>query len=85
MPHASSASRAMPHEAVIRSYPPATSTSVRMQPLPARTAASSRTARHVPVGHISNGRNRRARSSHYAMHPLMIEAEVDSPSPPLFP
>lgn len=74
-PAASSVSRAMPHGAVIRSYPPATSaatsTSIRIaQPLPARTAASSR--------HASNGRNRRARSSYYALHPLMLEAEVDN-------
>ncbi|CAO2161160.1 unnamed protein product [Urochloa humidicola] len=78
-PAASSGSRAMPHETVIRSYPPATSaatsTSVRMQPLPARTAASSRHARHVSVGQASNGRNRRARSSYYGFHPLMVEAE----------
>ncbi|CAO2185779.1 unnamed protein product [Urochloa humidicola] len=78
-PAASSGSRAMPHETVICSYPPATSaatsTSVRMQPLPARTAASSRHARHVSVGQASNGRNRRARSSHYGFHPLMVEAE----------
>ncbi|CAO2199122.1 unnamed protein product [Urochloa humidicola] len=53
----------------------ATSTSVRMQPLPARTAASSRHARHVSVGQASNGRNRRARSSYYGFHPLMVEAE----------
>ncbi|OEL35972.1 E3 ubiquitin-protein ligase MBR1 [Dichanthelium oligosanthes] len=81
-PAASSGSRAMPHEMVIRSYPPvnsaATSTSVRtVQPLPARTAASSRHARLVSVGHANNGRNRRARSSYYGFHPLMIEAEVD--------
>ncbi|KAF8663023.1 hypothetical protein HU200_055613 [Digitaria exilis] len=74
-PADSSVSREMPREAVIRSYPPATSTSVRMQPLPARTAAPSRNARHVSVGHASNGRNRRARSSYYALHPFMIEAE----------
>ncbi|TKW13529.2 hypothetical protein SEVIR_5G109700v4 [Setaria viridis] len=79
-PAASSGSRAMPHGAVIRSYPPATSaatsTSMRIaQPLPARTAASSRHGRHVSVGHASNGRNRRARSSYYALHPLMLEAE----------
>jgi E3 ubiquitin-protein ligase RNF38/44 len=81
-PATSSGPRAMPVETVIRSYPPAisaaTSTSVRMQPLPARSAASSRHARHISVGHASNGRNRRARSSYYGFHPLMIEAEVDS-------
>lgn len=77
---ASSGPRTVPHETAIFSYPPATSaaasTSMRIsQPLPARTSASSRHARHVSVGHASNGRNRRARSSYYAIHPLMIEAE----------
>ena len=81
-PTASSGPRALPVETVIRSYPPAisaaTSTSVRMEPSPARSAASSRHSRHIAVGHASNGRNRRARSSYYGFHPLMIEAEVDS-------
>ncbi|XP_062193435.1 E3 ubiquitin-protein ligase MBR2-like [Phragmites australis] len=77
---ASSSSRAVPHEAVIRSYPPAsaadTSTSVRMnQPSPTIAVGSSRHARHVSVGHANSGRNRRARSSYYGFHPLMIEAE----------
>jgi len=49
-----------------------------MEPSPARSAASSRHSRHIAVGHASNGRNRRARSSYYGFHPLMIEAEVDS-------
>ncbi|WVZ72379.1 hypothetical protein U9M48_020848 [Paspalum notatum var. saurae] len=81
VPTASSGSRTMPRDSAILSYPPATSaatsTSMRIsQALPARTAASSRHARHVSVGHANNGRNRRARSSYYAFHPLMIEAEV---------
>lgn len=80
-PATSSGSRAMPHQAVIQSHPPATSaatsTSMRIaQPLPARIAAASRHARHVSVGHANNGRHRRARSSYYSLHPLMIEAEV---------
>jgi len=78
-PTASSGPRALPVETVIRSYPPAisaaTSTSVRMEPSPARSAASSRHSRHIAVGHATNGRNRRARSSYYGFHPLMIEAE----------
>ncbi|KAG2595517.1 hypothetical protein PVAP13_5KG080500 [Panicum virgatum] len=78
-PAASSGPRALPVETVIRSYPPAisaaTSTSVRMEPSPARSAASSRHSRHIAVGHASNGRNRRARSSYYGFHPLMTEAE----------
>lgn len=77
---ASSGSRAMPHETVIRGYPPATSAATPMsvpigQPFPTRTAASSRYARHVAVGHANNGRNRRVRSSYYGLHPSMIEAE----------
>ncbi|KAL6848146.1 hypothetical protein ACP4OV_022274 [Aristida adscensionis] len=79
---ASSSSRAIPHahEAIIRSYPPpssiATSASVRIgQPFPTVAATSSRHARHVSVGHATNGRNRRARSSYYGIHPMMIEAE----------
>jgi hypothetical protein len=78
----SSASRAVPHETVLWSCPPgfspASSTSLRIgQPFPTRSAAPSRRARHVAVGHANNGRNRRARSSHYAFYPSMTEAQVD--------
>ncbi|KAM0918813.1 hypothetical protein ACQ4PT_008563 [Festuca glaucescens] len=72
---ASSSSRAIPHNAVIPSYPPATSTSMRInQPSPVGTAASSRQARHVSMAHANSGRNRMARSSFYG-HPLMLEAQ----------
>lgn len=80
-PATSSGSRAMPHQMVIQSHPAATSaatsTSMRTaQPsLPARTAAASRHARHVSAGLANNGRYRRARSSYYRLHPLMVEAE----------
>lgn len=81
-PATSSGSRAMPHQMVIQSHPAATSaatssTSMRtVQPsLPARTAAASRHARHVSAGLANNGRYRRARSSYYRLHPLMVEAE----------
>jgi hypothetical protein len=79
----SSGSRAVPHETVIWSCPPgfspASSTSLRIgQPFPTRSAAPSRHARHVVVGHANNGRNRRARSSHYAFYPSMTEAQVDA-------
>jgi len=82
-PATSSGSRAIPHQVVIQSHPPATSaatsTSTRIaQPLPARTAAASRHARLVSAGLANNGRYRRARSSYYSLHPLMVEAEVDS-------
>ncbi|XP_006643778.1 E3 ubiquitin-protein ligase MBR2-like [Oryza brachyantha] len=73
---ASSSSTAIPHEAIILSYPPATSattsTSMRAnQPFVVRAAASSRHARNVPIGHANSGRNRRARNSYYAHHPLI--------------
>uniref|UniRef100_A0A804MZQ1 RING-type E3 ubiquitin transferase n=1 Tax=Zea mays TaxID=4577 RepID=A0A804MZQ1_MAIZE len=77
----SGAAIAMPHQMVIQSHPAATSaatsTSMRTaQPsLPARTAAASRHARHVSAGLANNGRYRRARSSYYRLHPLMVEAE----------
>lgn len=83
-PATSSGSRAMLHQMVIQSHPAATSaatsTSMRTaQPsLPARTAAASRHARHVSAGLANNGRYRRARSSYYRLHPLMVEAEVNS-------
>nr|ACG41320.1 hypothetical protein [Zea mays] len=72
----------MLHQMVIQSHPPATSaaTSTSMwiaQPLPARTAAASRHARRVSAGLANNGRYRRARSSYYSLHPLMmVEAEL---------
>lgn len=72
---ASSSSRAVSHDAVIPSYPPATSTSIRInQPSPIGTTASSRQARHVSMAHANSGRNRMARSSFYG-HPLMVEAQ----------
>ncbi|AQK90352.1 putative RING zinc finger domain superfamily protein isoform X2 [Zea mays] len=84
-PATSSGSITMPmpmlHQMVIQSHPPATSaaTSTSMwiaQPLPARTAAASRHARRVSAGLANNGRYRRARSSYYSLHPLMmVEAE----------
>lgn len=82
-PATSSGSRAMPRQMVIQSHPPATSaatsTSMRLaQQIHAGTAASSRHARHVSIGHANNGRYRRARSSYYGFHPLMVEAEVDN-------
>jgi E3 ubiquitin-protein ligase RNF38/44 len=82
-PATSSGSRTMLHQVVTQSHPPATSaaTSASMriaQPLPARTAVASRHARHVSAAIANNGRYRRARSSYYSLHPLMVEAEVDS-------
>lgn len=73
-PATSSGSRAMPHQMVIQNHPHATSaaTSTSMRD---RIAAASRHARHVSVGHANNGRYRRARSSYYSLHPLMVEAE----------
>ncbi|KAL6627388.1 hypothetical protein ACP70R_031114 [Stipagrostis hirtigluma subsp. patula] len=77
---ASASSRAIPHQAVLRSYPPAssvaTSSSARVQhPFPTVAAVPSRHARHASIGHANSGRSRRARSSYYGFHPLMIEAE----------
>jgi E3 ubiquitin-protein ligase RNF38/44 len=74
----SSRSRAIP-DAAIPSYPPATSTSIRInQPSPIGTTASSRPARHVSMAHANSGRNRTARSSFYGgIHPMMFEAQVD--------
>ena len=75
---ASSSSRAVSHDAVIPSYPPATSTSVRINdPSPIFTTASSRQARHVSTAHANSGRNRTARSSYYGIHPMMVDAQVD--------
>lgn len=85
----SSITMPMPHQMVIQSHPPATSaaTSTSMwiaQPLTDRTAAASRHARRVSAGLANNGRYRRARSSYYSLHPLMmVEAEVDSFSSPV--
>uniref|UniRef100_A0ACD5VND2 Uncharacterized protein n=1 Tax=Avena sativa TaxID=4498 RepID=A0ACD5VND2_AVESA len=73
---ASSSYRAIPHDAAIPSYPPATSTSIRInQPSPIGAAASSRQARHVSTTHANSARNRMARSSFYGISPLMVEAQ----------
>jgi E3 ubiquitin-protein ligase RNF38/44 len=82
-PATSSGSRTMPHQVVTQSHPPATSAAISAsmriaQPLPARTAVASRHARHVSAAISNNARYRRARSSYYSLHPLMVEAEVDS-------
>lgn len=79
-PATSSGSRTMPHQVVTQSHPPATSAAISAsmriaQPLPARTAVASRHARHVSAAIANNGRYRRARSSYYSLHPLMVEAE----------
>lgn len=66
---ASSSSRAISHAAVIPSYHPTTSSSVRInQPSPIGTAASSTHARHVSMGHANSGRNQRATNSMYAVY-----------------
>ncbi|CAM0879643.1 unnamed protein product [Alopecurus aequalis] len=74
---ASSSSRAVSHDAVIPpSYPPAASTSIRINdPSPISATESSRQARHVSMAQANNGRNRTARSSFYGIHPLMVEAQ----------
>lgn len=59
-----------------QSCPPGFSAPLRIGQ-PTRSAAPSRHARHVTVGHANNGRHRRARSSYYASHPSMMEVEVD--------
>jgi E3 ubiquitin-protein ligase RNF38/44 len=71
---ASSSSRAISHDAVIPSYPAATSTSMRInQPSPISTATSSRHAR-VSNANANSARNRFVdRSSIY----MMAEAQVD--------
>uniref|UniRef100_A0ACD5VCB6 Uncharacterized protein n=1 Tax=Avena sativa TaxID=4498 RepID=A0ACD5VCB6_AVESA len=73
---ASSSYRAIPHDAVIPSYPPAASTSIRInQPSPIGTAASSRQARDVSMPHANSARNRMVRSTFYGISPLMVEAQ----------
>ena len=71
----SSGSRAISHDAVIPSYPAATSTSVRIinLPSPISTAAPSRHAR-VSMAHANSGRNRFVDRSSFH---LIAETQVE--------
>lgn len=70
----SSGSRAISHDAVIPSYPAATSTSIRINlPSPISTAVSSRHAR-VSMAHANSGRNRFVDRSSFH---LIAETQVE--------